>query len=278
METADTTKQPLFSLPRILILVLSIVGFGIMAYLTYIHYANTKSFCDISETVSCDVVTTSIYSEIFGLPISILGLGYFGFTFLLTVFYRRKEYFQALFFLTLFVLIPSLYFSVLEATVIKAWCVLCETSKLLMIVILITSFVAMKEKFSVVLRLAIPIIIAGLVAAGVTYFAQTGNVVKKDYTAFVQSLNEQGVVYYKSVKCNNCKRQEKLFGEYIKKLNSIECHPEGQDPQPELCLQKGIKKTPTFLIEKNGTEVKRLEGLQQLDDLAKWAEVPFEGK
>ena len=277
METADTTKQPLFSLPRILIFVLSLVGFGIMAYLTYIHYANAQSFCDLSEKISCDVVTTSIYSEIFGFPISILGLGYFGLTFLLTVFYRKKVFYQLLFLLTLFVLIPSYYFTALEAFVIKAFCILCEASKVLMLATLVISFVAMKEKFSVVLRIAIPVIIAGLVAAGVTYFAQTGNVVKKDYTAFVQALNQEGVVYYKSVKCNNCKRQEKLFGEYIKKLNSVECHPEGENPQPELCLKKGIKKTPTFLIEEGGVEVKRLEGLQPLEDLAKWAQVPFEG-
>ena len=276
METADTTKQPLFSLPRILILVLSLVGFGIMAYLTYIHYANAQSFCDLSETISCDVVTTSIYSEIFGFPISILGLGYFGLPFLLTVFYRKKAFYQLLFLLTLFVLIPSYYFTALEAFVIKAFCILCETSKILMLATLVISFVAMKEKFSVVLRIAIPVIIAGLVAAGVTYFAQTGNVVKRDYTAFVQALNQEGVVYYKSVKCNNCKRQEKLFGEAIKKLNSVECHPEGVNPQPELCLKKGIKKTPTFLIEEGGVEVKRLEGLQPLEDLAKWAQVPFE--
>jgi len=276
METADTTKQPLFSLPRILIFVLSLVGFGIMAYLTYIHYANAQSFCDLSEKISCDVVTTSIYSEIFGFPISILGLGYFGLTFLLTVFYRKKVFYQLLFLLTLFVLIPSYYFTALEAFVIKAFCILCEASKVLMLATLVISFVAMKEKFSVVLRIAIPVIIAGLVAAGVTYFAQTGNVVKRDYTAFVQALNQEGVVYYKSVKCNNCKRQEKLFGEYIKKLNSVECHPEGVNPQPELCLKKGIKKTPTFLIEENGVEVKRLEGLQPLEDLAKWAQVPFE--
>jgi len=276
MESTDTTKQPLFSLPRILILVLSLVGFGIMAYLTYIHYANAQSFCDLSEKISCDVVTTSIYSEIFGFPISILGLGYFGLTILLTVFYRKKAFYQLLFLLTLFVVIPSYYFTALEAFVIKAFCILCETSKILMLAILVISFVAMKEKFSVVLRIAIPVIIAGLVASGVTYFAQTGNVVKKDYTAFVQALNQEGVVYYKSVKCNNCKRQEKLFGEYIKKLNSVECHPEGVNPQPELCLKKGIKKTPTFLIEENGVEVKRLEGLQPLEDLAKWAQVPFE--
>lgn len=276
MVTQKATKQALFSFARISIAFLAILGAGIMVYLTYIHYANTRSFCDLSETISCDVVTTSIYSEIFGLPISILGLGYFGSALLLTVFYRKKEYFQVLFLLTFFVLIPSLYFSILEATVIGAWCVLCETSKLLMITILAISLQAMKQKFSVVARMAFPVLIAGVVAAGVTYFAQTGNVVKKDYTIFVQSLNERGVVYYKSVKCNNCKRQEKLFGESIKKLNSVECHPDGENPQPELCLTKGIKKTPTFLIEMGGVEVKRLEGLQQLDDLANWAAVPFE--
>src|SRR3990167_4897511 len=276
METVSTTKQPLFSLPRILIFVLSLVGFGIMAYLTYIHYANAQSFCDISETVSCDVVTTSIYSEIFGFPISIMGLGYFGLTGLLSIFYRKRAFYQLVFLLTLFVLIPSYYFTALEAFVIKAFCILCETSKILMLATLVISFVAMKEKFSVVLRIAIPVIIAGLVAAGVTYFAQTGNEVKRDYTAFVQALNQEGVVYYKSVKCNNCKRQEKLFGKYIKKLNSVECHPEGVNPQPELCLKKGIKKTPTFLIEKDGVEISRVEGLQPLEDLAKWAQVPFE--
>src|SRR3990167_10997761 len=141
MESKENNLSSLFSLPRILIISLSIIGFGIMAYLTYIHYANTKSFCDISETVSCDVVTTSIYSEIFGFPISILGLGYFGLTFLLTVFYRKKAFYQLLFLLTLFVLIPSYYFTSLYAFVIKAFCILCEASKILMLAILAISFV-----------------------------------------------------------------------------------------------------------------------------------------
>src|SRR3989304_5489299 len=147
METVSTTKQPFFSLPRILIFILSLVGVSIMAYLTYIHYANAQSFCDLSEKISCDVVTTSIYSEIFGFPISILGLGYFGLTILLTVFYRKKAFYQLLFLLTLFVVIPSYYFTALEAFVIKAFCILCETSKILMLAILVISFVAMKEKF-----------------------------------------------------------------------------------------------------------------------------------
>src|SRR3990167_10850278 len=276
MESKENNLSSLFSLPRILIISLSIIGFGIMAYLTYIHYANTKSFCDISETVSCDVVTTSIYSEIFGLPISILGLGYFGLTFLLAIFHRKKAFYQLVFLITLFVLIPSYYFTALEAFVIKAFCILCETSKLLMLAILITSFVAMKEKASIVFRMAIPIVLAGFVAAGVTYFAQNAKTTTKDHTPFVEALNEKGVVYYKSVKCTNCKRQEALLGEAYTKLNQIECHPEGINPQVELCLEKKIDHTPTFIIEADGVEVKRVVGLQSLEKLADFAQVPRE--
>lgn len=274
MSSSSNTKESLFSIPRVLIALISLGGFGIMAYLTYIHFTETTSFCDVNEVVSCDAVTTSIYSEIFGLPISILGLGYFGLALVGAIFYRVKAFYQALFFFTLFVLIPSYYFTGLEAFVIKAWCILCETSKILMVAILAISFVAMKQKFSVVLRMSIPIIIAGVVVAGITYFAQTSITAQKDYTPFVEALNEQGVVYYKSFTCSNCKRQEQMIGEAYKKLNSVECHPDGPKGNPELCLAKDIEHTPTFIIEKDGDEVKRAVGLQQLDDLAKWAGVP----
>lgn|SRR3989344_625483 len=276
MNSKTKSKNAKITLPRIIIGLLSLIGLGIMAYLTYIHFANVKSFCDLSETVSCDVVTTSLYSEIFGLPVSILGLGYFALTLLLTLFGKGKGVFQAIFFLTLFVLIPSYYLTAVEAFVIKAFCILCETSKLLMLAILVTSFVAMKQKASIVFRMAIPIVLAGFVAAGVTYFAQNAKTTTKDHTPFVEALNEKGVVYYKSVKCTNCKRQEALLGEAYTKLNQIECHPEGINPQVELCLEKKIDHTPTFIIEADGVEVKRVVGLQSLEKLADFAQVPRE--
>lgn len=276
MSSEPTQKETLTKLPRLFILITSLIGIGIMAYLTYIHFAEASSVCDINEKLSCDTVTTSIYSEIFGIPISIMGLGYFGLTFLMALFQRTKAFYQTLFYLTVFVLIPSYYFTALEAFVIKAFCILCETSKILMILILITSFIAMKEKLKVVLRLSIPIIIAGLAVSAVTYFAQTSIVAKKDYTPFVEALNEKGFVYYKSYTCSNCKKQEQMLGPAYKKLNSVECHPKGPNGNPELCLDRGIKNTPTFTIEKDGEVIKRLEGVQKLRDLAEWAGVPVE--
>ncbi len=258
-------------LSRYLIAALALIGLGIMVYLTYIHYANKQSFCDISENVSCDVVTTSIYSEIFGLPVSVLGLGYFILVLFLVIFKKQPTVFQALFLITLFVLVPSLYLSALELFVIEALCILCETSKLLMIGILIISYYAARHRARITLRMMAPILIAGLVAAGVTYFAQTGNVEKKDYSSFIECLNENGVVYYKSFRCSSCKRQERLFGEAYPKLKAVECHPDGPGGDPERCLRNKISKTPTFILEPEGTEIKRLEGLQPLQTLADFA-------
>lgn len=262
---------------RILIGLFSIFGLGIMSYLTYISYAQTQSFCDISEEVSCDIVITSIYSEIFGIPVAILGLVYFLIVLLLTLFNRRKEVFRTIFFLTLFVFIPSLYLTALELFVIKSICILCESSKVLMLAILITSFLAMRAKAKTIFWMSIPVVIAGLAATGIMYFAQTGGVTQEDHSEFISCLNEKGVVYYKSVRCSNCRRQEKLLGKAYLELNSVECHPEGKNPQPEFCLEKGISKTPTFLLEVNGKELKRLIGIQQVEDLAAFADCPVEG-
>src|SRR3989337_2743600 len=147
-----------------------------------------------------------------------MGIGFFALVILITFIKKTKEVYSILFFVTLFMIIPSLYLTLAEHFFIGAYCPLCETSKILMLGILITSFTGIKTKVSEIIRLSAPIIIAGVVAAGVMYFAQTGTFVKKDYTPLVTALNEKGVVYYASFRCNSCKRQEKLLGEAYKKL------------------------------------------------------------
>lgn len=55
------------------------IGAGLGAYLTYTHLRllNDKTYesvCDISATLNCDVVNTSDYSELFGLPIALFAV------------------------------------------------------------------------------------------------------------------------------------------------------------------------------------------------------------
>ena len=52
-------------------LVLAVVGIAIAAYLTYVHYAGIELAC---STGGCEVVQTSEWAEVYGLPVAVLGL------------------------------------------------------------------------------------------------------------------------------------------------------------------------------------------------------------
>lgn len=52
-------------------LLLGLVGVGIGAYLVWVHYDLDALVCGLGD---CEVVQTSSYAEVFGVPIAILGL------------------------------------------------------------------------------------------------------------------------------------------------------------------------------------------------------------
>ena len=51
---------------------LGVAGVGIAGYLTYVHYAGLHPICGISH--GCETVQTSVYSNLFGIPVALLGL------------------------------------------------------------------------------------------------------------------------------------------------------------------------------------------------------------
>ena len=60
-----------------IILYLALIGLLVSIYLTAVHFQHTSAVCDISDTLSCSKVSSSKYSEIFNIPVSIFGgLGY----------------------------------------------------------------------------------------------------------------------------------------------------------------------------------------------------------
>jgi uncharacterized membrane protein len=55
----------------------ALVGLGIAAYLTYVHYAGLQPLCLASG--GCEKVQSSRYAELGGIPVAVLGLvGYVG--------------------------------------------------------------------------------------------------------------------------------------------------------------------------------------------------------
>jgi len=67
--------------PWITGLVLSVIGLGVAAYLTYEHYTGSTSLACPAATsgghINCLKVTTSPWSVEFGIPVAVLGLVYF---------------------------------------------------------------------------------------------------------------------------------------------------------------------------------------------------------
>jgi uncharacterized membrane protein len=58
-------------------LVLSLLGLGIASYLTYVHFQPQALVCSDSGVINCQKVTTSAQSHFLGIPVAILGLGYY---------------------------------------------------------------------------------------------------------------------------------------------------------------------------------------------------------
>jgi len=81
-------------------------------------------------------------------------------------------------------------------------------------------------------------------------------------------LTDKGWVMYGSFTCSACRAQRKAFGEAFTHIKEIECNPHAPNTQVDLCLAKVIETTPTWIQEKGGEEIKRLEGYQLLEDLA----------
>ncbi len=90
----------------------------------------------------------------------------------------------------------------------------------------------------------------------------------EDLETLARCLTTDGWVMYSSVTCSVCRVQKKLFGDAINYIQTVECNPNADNAQPERCLEKKIRKTPTWIREREEMELGRLEGYQPLDVLA----------
>jgi uncharacterized membrane protein len=127
---------PAWSIP-----VLSLIGFGIAAYLSYIEITNAQATC--GPVGDCNTVQQSPYANLFGLvPIGLLGVfGYLAILIFWTIQRYGPKTWQvtsslAVWWLALFGVLFSIYLTFLEPFVIGASCAWCLSSALVMTLIL----------------------------------------------------------------------------------------------------------------------------------------------
>jgi flagellar basal body-associated protein FliL len=92
-----------------------------------------------------------------------------------------------------------------------------------------------------------------------------------EYDSFVQCLVDSGVKMYGSVTCSVCAQQKKLLGNSFRLIDEIECNPYEKNSQAELCLEVEVETTPTWVLERDGTEVDRVVGFQSIETLSEFS-------
>lgn len=118
---------------------------------TFLHNREvvSGSFCDISATVNCDIVNRGPYSVIGGVPVALIGLVGYAFLLAAAFLWQRAPEDRALRMATIAAGLGgfafSLYLTGLEALVIRAWCILCITSQILILVFVLLSLCAFRS-------------------------------------------------------------------------------------------------------------------------------------
>ena len=137
---------------RLASILLAIVGIIVAGYLSWAEVTGNETQCVNTGKINCETVQSSAYSEVMGVPIALLGL--LGYVAILGVLVLED---QVSFFaaygrtlvvgFALFGVIFSLYLTLIEATVLDAWCQWCVISATLITVLLVLGGVRLNQLF-----------------------------------------------------------------------------------------------------------------------------------
>lgn len=110
---------------------IAFIGFLDATYLTSAHYGAADLVC--GEAGGCDIVTTSEYATVFGIPVALGGVFYYFSILLLSLLFidtKNKKFLLPIVFLTPLGFLASGWFVYLQLYVINAICYYCMGSAL----------------------------------------------------------------------------------------------------------------------------------------------------
>ncbi len=249
-----------------------LAGLGVIlsAYLVAARAAHAPVYCPLGT--GCDIVQSSRYAAVFGIPVALLGLAYYATVLVLGLRSLTGERRWALAMpLTGAGVGASAVFTVVQQTAIRATCTLCVLSALLSLGMLL---------YLVLRRPPRPRaatwgwMSAGLVAAvaflAIGYAASAPQAAESGYAAgLARHLTASGVKFYGAYWCPHCTDQKAMFGKAVTLLPYIECDPRSPIGRPQVCVAANIRVFPTWDIQG-----RRYEGVLSLEELAQLTGYP----
>jgi uncharacterized membrane protein len=261
------------------IIILGLIGLLTSIYLTKDHLDLTSSgsICDVTDVISCSLVNSSSYSEIFNIPVAWLGVIWF--IFLIYFTYKAikdKTIIPTLLYWNILGILFVLYFITAEI-ILRAICPFCTVVHIITAITLVLSillFKAHKTKFdlkSFIKKSKLWLIILIVLGILSLIYFNLPQSEKVDYEQLAKCVTEKGINMYGSFRCGVCAKTRDMYGDAFEFINEIECHPQGENPQTERCLEKGIEGTPTWVMEPNGVEEKRYQGFLSADEMMEFS-------
>jgi uncharacterized membrane protein len=127
----------------IAIAALALAGVMVSSISLQHHYSTSQdSFCNLSQTVNCDIVNRSVYSKIGPVPVALIGiLGYLALLALATIYRDTPQTPTVLLSTSVFGFGFALYLTYIEGFVLATWCIMCLTSLELIFDILVLSLI-----------------------------------------------------------------------------------------------------------------------------------------
>ncbi len=134
-------------------LVLVVIGIGISGYLSYVKLTETPTVCIEGGGFNCEVVQSSIYAKLFGIPIAYMGLATYLVIGVLLLLQNRNTFLREYgvmiqFGIIMFAFLFSVWLVYLQAFQLKAFCMWCLSHELTMTLLFIVSIPRLKRSLS----------------------------------------------------------------------------------------------------------------------------------
>jgi len=246
-------------IPRavLFMLVLAVAGIALTAYLTAVKlFGATPLACGVGS--DCDVVQSSRWSTLLGMPIAAWGL--LTYAVIAGLIWRarrlRRAWAQA-WVVAIVGLAISVYLTVVSVIEIEAACLYCLAS-LGMLAALVAGLSVLRPAASgePALRAWVPgsaiaaiAVVAGMHAHFSGLFDPAAGPEKRELRALAEHLGRSGARFYGAYWCPHCNDQKALFEASVKRLPYVECTPDGRNgPRALECVTNNVNAYPTWII------------------------------
>jgi len=239
------------------VLIIALVGAGLSGFLAATSWMGEHlPYCDPGS--ACDIVQTSRWAYLFGMPVSAWGaLAFLALAYVAGRVRSLELHWKLLWTLSLVSLAISLYLTVIALAVLEAACAYCLgslgiTAALFGVVawqhppglpdFTWRSWLAQTGGLTVAVLAAFHFYHAGWLGAD-------GGPEDPYLQALAIHLSQNDAQFYGASWCPRCESQKEMFGSSAFRLPYVECSPGGRNaPQAPVCQANGIRNYPTWVI------------------------------